>query len=73
MPAKVTPIKNARRAMEADVLKVVCNCDPGAYQFRVTVVGEQVIAECVMCLQDYGPFFLTQIAPVNAEDNRSSP
>lgn len=60
MAAKVMPIKNARRLAEVDVMKLICNCDPTAFQFRVTVIGEQVVAECGLCLQDYGPFFLKQ-------------
>lgn len=60
MVAKVMQIKNARRSADVDVMKLICNCDPGAYQFRVTVVGEQVVAECALCLQDYGPFFMKQ-------------
>lgn len=64
---KITQIKQARRLVEADVTKLVCNCDPSAYLFRVTVVGDKVSAECSQCLQEFGPFYLSQTAP-GAED-----
>lgn len=70
MVAKITPIKNARRPTEVDVMKLICNCDSQAFTFRVTVIGDQVVAECGMCLQDYGPFYMTQapvIAPAKKE------
>lgn len=59
--AKVTPIKQARRALEADVYKLICNCDPSAYHFRVTVINDQVTTECAQCLTEFGPFYLKQI------------
>lgn len=61
--AKITQIKQARRAVEADVTKLVCNCDPTAYLFRVTVVADKATAECGQCLQEFGPFYLSQTAP----------
>lgn len=60
MAAKITSIKTAKRQPEVDVTKLVCNCDTQAFMFRVTAIGEQVIAECCLCLSDYGPFFLKQ-------------
>lgn len=66
--AKITQITKARRLVEADVTKLVCNCDPSAYLFRVTVVADKVSAECGQCLQEFGPFFLTQTATPEQEN-----
>ena len=60
--AKISVIKQPRRNPEADVVKLMCNCDPGAWTFRVTVIDDQVTAECALCLQDYGPFYMTRVA-----------
>lgn len=63
MAAKITPIRVSRRSADAEVVKLICNCDAQAFTFRVTAIGEQVFAECAICLQDYGPFYLRQVAP----------
>lgn len=60
--AKITVIKQARRDPEAVVTKLMCNCDPTAWTFRITVIDDQVTAECALCLQDYGPFYLNRVA-----------
>lgn len=63
--AKVTHIQKLRRPPEADVIKLVCNCDPSAYLFRVTIVADRVSAECSQCLLDFGPFYVTQTQPTD--------
>jgi hypothetical protein len=59
MAAKLTPIKQLRRQRDAEVLKVVCNCDPDEGKFfRLTIVGNEVTAECSGCWSDYGPWYI---------------
>lgn len=71
MPAKITPIKSARRAREVEITKLFCDCSENAWLFRVTVIGDQVSAECQECLQEWGPFYVSQ-TPVSVTTESSA-
>lgn len=65
--AKLTPIKQARRSLDAEVTKLICHCDPQAWHFRVTQVGHIVYAECAGCLQEFGPWYVAPMQTVAIE------
>jgi hypothetical protein len=65
--AKLTPIKQVRRSLDADVTKLICNCGEGMWHFRVTQVGGVVYAECAGCLSEYGPWYVRPAEVVEGE------
>ena len=62
------PIKATRRSADSEVQKLRCNCSEQSWHFRITVIGNQVTAECSECLADYGPFFVSTVLAVRPED-----
>lgn len=65
--AALKPIKTRRHA-DADVVKLRCNCGEQSWHFRITMIGNQVVAECAECLADWGPFFVSPVSPVRESD-----
>lgn len=69
--ATLKPIKN-RRSPDAEVIKLICDCGEQSWHWRLTQVGNQVIAECTECLRDFGPFFISPVQPVRPDDDAGS-
>jgi hypothetical protein len=63
------PIKQTRRSAESEVQKLRCNCGEQSWHFRISVIGNQVFAECSECLADWGPFFVSNVLAVRPDDN----
>lgn len=63
------PIKQTRRPAESEITKLRCNCGDQSWHFRITVCGSQVIAECSECLADWGPFYVSPVGAVRAEND----
>ncbi len=68
--ATLKPIKT-RRTADAEVVKLRCNCGEQSWHFRITLIGNHVTAECSECLADWGPFFVSPVSPVRADDEPS--
>lgn len=66
--ATLKPIKS-RRTADAEVVKLRCNCGDQSWHFRITLIGNQVIAECSECLADWGPFFVSPVQPVKRPED----